>query len=763
MSLQFRVLGNRISRTGTGSRMWKIFLFGTVLLLTWFPVKSFSAVVYVDQDRPGGNGSSWETAHNTIEGAIADSGEGQEFWVAEGTYTPSDPLTPKPGSQFYGGFAGNETARDQRDIGAHPAIVDGQNSLNHVIFVNLLATGVRVDGITIKRGNADAGEGWDTYGGGIFVDQQPVTIANCTFTGNSSAVQGGGLLVNRTSATVQNCKFQSNASAYGGAVAGFQSTLSISDCEFTSNSAEEHGGAVYNDGGSTVLSNCTLTQNNSAAFGGAVSVNRGPATVDRCEFQNNSSAAGGGLSGYDSDLTISECVFDSNKADQGVEPRGGALWINLKNPEISKCTFSSNSSNHLSGAIDLNNTPNALVSGCDFLYNSAVAGGGGLSGLWDEVSSKPSVTVSKCSFQANSSGLEGGGVYSYICHFLFQQTTFLENSGVNGGAIMLDYVIDNPSRVERCIFIGNSATTVGGAIRCYEQSVEVENSLFVSNSAPNAGAIGTHAGEASEFTVVLTNCTLYGNKAEKADDPDTQGFGGAMLNTSVPMVNLNNCIFWGNEADAEIWNGSGYNTTPDVFNAASSSMTTRYTDMESLNWAHGSVSEIHVGSFSSDPMFEDPDGADNIEGTLDDNFRLTLDSPCLDHADGDNAPDLDIDFEQRRDLVGVPNLGTGTPPYGDLGPYETQPVSFVNQDDGTCGGNVPCYTSIQEAIDASSDGTNIKVVEGDYDEAIILSSPENLGLFGGWDSAFSNQWSTTEIESLTINSGTLRPDHLVIR
>ncbi len=47
MSLQFRVLGNRISRTGTGSQMGKIFLFGTVLLLTWFPAKSFSPSLVV--------------------------------------------------------------------------------------------------------------------------------------------------------------------------------------------------------------------------------------------------------------------------------------------------------------------------------------------------------------------------------------------------------------------------------------------------------------------------------------------------------------------------------------------------------------------------------------------------------------------------------------------------------------------------------------------------------------------------------------------
>jgi len=67
----------------------------------------------------------------------------------------------------------------------------------------------------------------------------------------------------------------------------------------------------------------------------------------------------------------------------------------------------------------------------------------------------------------------------------------------------------------------------------------------------------------------------------------------------------------------------------------------------------------------------DPDGDDNTQGTLDDNLRLRISSPCNDRADGDNAPVTDIDGTARVDLPTRPNLGTGTPDYGDIGPYET--------------------------------------------------------------------------------------------
>jgi len=145
------------------------------------------------------------------------------------------------------------------------------------------------------------------------------------------------------------------------------------------------------------------------------------------------------------------------------------------------------------------------------------------------------------------------------------------------------------------------------------------------------------------------------------------------VNTDVTMLYIYNSIFWGNQGDEMIWDpGQGKTVgTHDVFNAGSSSMTTRYTEMETLDWEHASISESHTGSFSANPQFVDPDGADNTQGTLDDNLRLKPSSPCNDRADGDYAPANDIEGNARVDLPTRPNLGTGTPDYGDLGPYET--------------------------------------------------------------------------------------------
>lgn len=758
-------LRNWVSELKINHYLMKKLLIGMVFsLLLLVCANSAIAVVYVDQDRPGGDGSSWETAYKTIVAAITGSGESQEFWVAEGTYVPGSPITPKPGSQFYGGFAGNETARDQRDISAYITTLDGQNSLIHVIYINSLATNIRIDGFVVKRGNATSGSGFDKYGGGLFANLQSVIIANCTFEENASETQGGAVFVNRAAATVQNCKFQTNSSGHGGGVAGYQSNLIISGCEFNFNTAVGNGGGVYNDEASTGIEASVFSRNSAGTRGGGISVARGPATVRSCEFSNNNSAWGGAVAGYDSDMKISNCQFDTNRADLGEQPRGGAVYLDLNTPEIENSKFENNTAGWTGGAVELNATVDAVMSGCDFLNNNTERAGGALAG---STSGEGSATISKCIFKENSCLTGGGGIYSYQFHFVIQQCMFQGNTAGDGGGIMLDYKLDSPSRIERCLFLNNSASAIGGGgLYCFARSVVVENSVFAYNTAPNGGAMWMHAGDGSHFdpnfTVTLRNSTFYGNSAQMIGGE--YGYGGAMMNTDVLMAYLYNCIFWGNQAEADIWDGAKYITTPDVFNGGNtSSMTTRYIDMETLDWKHWSKSESHIGSFSADPLFEDPDGVDNIEGTLDDNFHLTMESPCLDHADGDNAPALDMDFEARRDLVGVPNLGTGTPPYGDLGPYETQPVSFVNKNDGTCGGKVPCYTSIQGAIDAATDGATIKIVQGDYAEAIILSTSKDLSLKAGWDSAFTTQSSTSGIQSLTISDGKMKTEYLVIR
>ena len=99
---------------------------------------------FVDAGASGGNsGDSWTDAYTDLQSALTDA-NCTEIWVAAGIYTP----TTNPSDQtatfhlvdgvgVYGGFAGTETARDQRDLDANLTIlsgdIDGNDSQSPVI------------------------------------------------------------------------------------------------------------------------------------------------------------------------------------------------------------------------------------------------------------------------------------------------------------------------------------------------------------------------------------------------------------------------------------------------------------------------------------------------------------------------------------------------------------------------------------------------------------------------------------------------------
>jgi hypothetical protein len=74
---------------------------------------------------------------------------------------------------------------------------------------------------------------------------------------------------------------------------------------------------------------------------------------------------------------------------------------------------------------------------------------------------------------------------------------------------------------------------------------------------------------------------------------------------------------------------------------------------------------------------------------------------------------------------------------------------------GGCGGNSPCYSSIQNGINAAGSGATIKVAQGIYHENIIVDTSKEFTLQGGWDSAFT---SRTQSPSLTKIDGDVTGD-----
>lgn len=277
-----------------------------------------------------GNGTAWSTAFGDLQQALKSAKAGDEIWVAAGVYTPTKSndrtisFVIPSGIKMYGGFAGNETTLQQRNIQANPTTLSGEigtiseedNSYT-VIYTRHASTDTEVDGFIITGGHANGigniGE-MKVCGGAWFNDGS---------NGESSPV-------------VRNCIFQNNVARNGGAIYNFAKNgicnPTIESCQFADNSADLDGGAIFNDGNMGVcnafITNCTFSRN--AATYGACILNVGKngqcrPVINESAFTNNTSLVRGSVvynhreQGSNCEVVMTSCRSDDNDSMVGKE------------------------------------------------------------------------------------------------------------------------------------------------------------------------------------------------------------------------------------------------------------------------------------------------------------------------------------------------------------------------------------------------------------------------------------------------------------
>src|SRR5262245_22303745 len=101
------------------------------LFLSFALLSSASAsaqILRVDASAPpGGDGLSWPSAFRDLHVAVAASRQASEVWVAGGRYVTVTGFNLPDGIPVFGGFAGTEAARDQRDPALHVTVLDGDS------------------------------------------------------------------------------------------------------------------------------------------------------------------------------------------------------------------------------------------------------------------------------------------------------------------------------------------------------------------------------------------------------------------------------------------------------------------------------------------------------------------------------------------------------------------------------------------------------------------------------------------------------------
>ena len=147
-----------------------------------------SGVVYVNANSGAASpdGCSWGNAFPKLQDALTVSTAGDEIWVAAGAYYPdegagqtNDSRTStfrlKSGVAVYGGFAGAETTRSQRDPSVNVTVLSGDigalgaaadNAYQVVNIIGSLADVYVLDGFTVTGGNSNGSSG---HGGGIYI------------------------------------------------------------------------------------------------------------------------------------------------------------------------------------------------------------------------------------------------------------------------------------------------------------------------------------------------------------------------------------------------------------------------------------------------------------------------------------------------------------------------------------------------------------------------------------------------------------------
>ena len=434
----------------------------------------------------------------------------------------------------YVGFGGNldlgiENFTDlQNAIG----LVTGTLTLNQNVVMTDDEAANFVNGVVINKNIRIDGKGHTIDArdlGRIFSIGEgfTVTLTNATLINGKS--DKGGAIYNDGSLNLSDVKLSDNAAdSYGGAVFN-NGHLVVSDSVFDSNDIVNRGSASVDYGGAAIynwkegtlkVTNSNFTNNiknykNGDNLVGAITT-IGNATVSGSNFVNNSGRWGGAISATgaelrknSSTLTVSNTIFRDNAALYA-----GAVYIWGSNYNIADCVFDNNTAFGKGNMTPNNNNGGALVVSQVSKFNEPITG-----------------TISGSKFTNNKAQYGGAAYFN------------------KGFVTITDSVFEN-----------NIATAEGGAVGFSRASVKdlvvsINNSSFVGNKAPVAGAIFTNVDSK------ITNSNFTKNTASK---------GGAVLNENGAKLTVDNSTFKDNAADSyggAVLNNGELIVTNSVFDA----------------------------------------------------------------------------------------------------------------------------------------------------------------------------------------------------
>jgi len=427
-------------------------------------------------------------------------------------------------------------------------------------------------------------------GGAIYLSRnQPLTLAGCTFTGNSATAGPGGALAVQGEGNLPH--------------------FSASQCTFVGNTAAGDAGAIKLTAlsGGASITGCTFQSNSAAGYGGAMNVDRIGVTLGSCLFEGNVSTGSHVLhvSGSGSSVVMTGCSIRPEEGSQSigspafevVAPAAMSLattticgsgvpaWLGTVTDAGGNCIVESCADGDGNGTPDacqvvsvpgdyatiqaaIDATPKGefrtvsvapgtyagpiQFGGKSVLVRGAGAGATVLQGSGGTRSSVVRFNGGESSFAGlealtvrggstgtpfptNPSALVGGGVFGYESAAGIRNCIIEGNaSGFGGGA----YLWQCTGSITGTTIRQNSATADGGGLQIYGGQVSVVDSTVTANYANSRGG-GLHlvSGQPS-----MTRVSVIDN------DSNNVAGGVSWVPVGAPMLVLNDCTVIGNAA-----------------------------------------------------------------------------------------------------------------------------------------------------------------------------------------------------------------------
>ena len=303
-------------------------------------------------------------------------------------------------------------------------------------------------------------------------------------------------------------------------------SATVVDSSFHENSAVFSAAAILsNFTKSLSVSNCSFTSN-TAENGAAVAFFDGNLSIDNCSFEDNvATTDAGSLLVSHGTLELGSSIFRNNIASG----RGGSILLTKSSSSRLSAVECRNNTARDGGCLQTSASRDLVVRE-SVMSNNTADNGGAIH--CDDVSENKIVDAT---FAENIAHDRGGGVFlAASVQMELRRVTVNNNSAKMGGG--LECSSSEDLLVRRCVFSGNNATLDGGGAGIRgESNARLEEVTWTSNAAQTKGG-GLSVKNSS---IESHRCNYTGNKASE----------GAGLMVEDAEAELDNDSFVGNTAE----------------------------------------------------------------------------------------------------------------------------------------------------------------------------------------------------------------------